>query len=555
MAKLIIQQKIAPTPKNYFRSVNSNRRQNDWPEKEFEFEDTSGEFSNDWDDAHHAIRNNNNLLFAEPDIDVALPFFPECTYDKEATSDHSNDEVVDNIDYSNYIDEWPHPKDKKYVWHVENKFSQLKAAIDSVSPLPKDKIIRIAHLDTGYDIEHSSFPRALINFDLSRNFIEGENEKDATDRFIEGMLKNPGHGTGTLSILAGNNIPIAGCGESHDFIGLKHSVEIVPMRIATSVVLLRASGFIKAMDYIVNTLNQNNDTRIHILTMSMGGLPSKAWADLVNKAYEQGVFMVCAAGNNFNKFPTNNLVYPARFNRVVAACGVTHDFSPYAKKEGSFKIMEGNHGPLPLMKTALAAFTPNVPWAVWKKKDLFGIRGDGTSSATPQIAMAAALYYIKNFDILEKLSARFMIVEAIRFALFNTASKKITPSTDNYEEYFGNGILQANDALSVEVKDEEFLTNRKQKMDTVFFPFLRILFGLRGKKEEIVLQMLDTELMQLLMTDDRIQDFVDFSKIDISIEFVRNRKALAKYLLSSGKISQNLRKKLKKVLTILDKEE
>jgi subtilisin family serine protease len=155
----------------------------------------------------------------------------------------------------------------------------------------------------------------------------------------------------------------------------------------------------------------------------MGGLASKAWADLVNKAYDQGVFIVTAAGNNYNKLPTRRLVFPARFNRVVAACGATYDYSPYAKPdgEGSFSLMEGNHGPKSLMRTAIAAFTPNVPWAIWKKKDLFGIRGNGTSSATPQIASAAALYYCKHYEALESLPDRYRIVEARRIALFSTA--------------------------------------------------------------------------------------------------------------------------------------
>jgi len=61
----------------------------------------------------------------------------------------------------------------------------------------------------------------------------------------------------------------------------------------------------------------------------MGGLPSQAWADAVNKAYEAGVVVVCAAGNNFGGLPTSLVVYPARFDRVIAACGAMADRRPY----------------------------------------------------------------------------------------------------------------------------------------------------------------------------------------------------------------------------------
>ena len=61
----------------------------------------------------------------------------------------------------------------------------------------------------------------------------------------------------------------------------------------------------------------------------MGGLPSQAWADAANKAYEAGIVVVCAAGNNFGGLPTSLVVYPARFDRVIAACGVMADKTPY----------------------------------------------------------------------------------------------------------------------------------------------------------------------------------------------------------------------------------
>ena len=39
--------------------------------------------------------------------------------------------------------------------------------------------------------------------------------------------------------------------------------------------------------------------------MSMGGLPSSAWADAVNLAYDAGVVLVCAAGNSYAGLPTS----------------------------------------------------------------------------------------------------------------------------------------------------------------------------------------------------------------------------------------------------------
>ena len=65
--------------------------------------------------------------------------------------------------------------------------------------------------------------------------------------------------------------------------------------------------------------------------MSMGGLPSSAWADAVNLAYDAGVVLVCAAGNSYAGLPTSLIVYPARFQRVIAACGIMAEGHPYLR--------------------------------------------------------------------------------------------------------------------------------------------------------------------------------------------------------------------------------
>ena len=155
--------------------------------------------------------------------------------------------------------------------------------------------------------------------------------------------------------------------------------------------------------------------------MSMGGVASAAWADAVNKAYEAGIVYVAAAGNNisagFFGFPTHQIVYPARFRRVIAACGIMADRRPYyGLKAGT---MQGNWGPESSMATAMSAFTPNVAWARWGCSDIVRMDGSGTSAATPQIAAAAALYIQAHaaelFDSV-KYPEPWMRVEAVRRA-------------------------------------------------------------------------------------------------------------------------------------------
>ena len=48
------------------------------------------------------------------------------------------------------------------------------------------------------------------------------------------------------------------------------------------------------------------------------------------------------------------------------------------------------------MATAVSAFTPNMPWAEIACPGVVDMDGAGTSSATPQVAAAAALYLQKH---------------------------------------------------------------------------------------------------------------------------------------------------------------
>src|SRR3954452_25017443 len=71
---------------------------------------------------------------------------------------------------------------------------------------------------------------------------------------------------------------------------------------------------------------------------------------------------VCAAaGNHTGALPPKVVVYPARYPRVIAVTGVMANLNPYAELTG--KALVGSFGPDSVMKDAIAAFTPNIPWA------------------------------------------------------------------------------------------------------------------------------------------------------------------------------------------------
>jgi subtilisin family serine protease len=484
---------------------------------------------NPWDLAHMVNDEiKTNQSFVEPD------FTSEFIVDRKVHGGMKNVKgaiLKGDSNPDDFDPDWnPH---ENSIWHLDKKYSQLLDARNDAMKNDDGYTVRIGHLDTGYS-NHPQTPPKLSK-KLQRNFVEDEDPNDATDRNIGGTLKMPGHGTGTNCILAGNVFKTAD-GKFNDFLGGAYFAEVIPCRISNSVVLFKASAFAKAIQYLID-LN-NSGTRVHAVSMSMGGVPSQLWADIINAAYDAGITVVTASGNNFNGLPTRKLVYPARFNRVIAACGVTYDYAPYYHKK--LGEMQGNWGPQKNMSKALAAFTPNTPWAMMNRKTI-SFSGAGTSSATPQIAAAAACYYKKYHKELDALEP-WMRVEAIRNALYSTALRKVTHADEDFSVYFGNGILQAADALKMPVKTNNLVKSSKD--DIPFLPILSMIFKGPAPVVSQEMKMFNVELAQLVMTHD------DLSKLMYNEEkdFVKLSPKRKKDFLDAVVAKKEASKKLKEFI-------
>ncbi len=126
------------------------------------------------------------------------------------------------------------------AWNLGNDFSGLAEARARVGK-KLEKVV-VAHLDTGFDPTHITLP-ANLDRSLQRNFVKDDGRPDdASDQTPPGMefVRNRGHGSGTLSLLAGNRLD----GTSPDWPGFKEYVggaplaRIIPVRIANWVVRL-----------------------------------------------------------------------------------------------------------------------------------------------------------------------------------------------------------------------------------------------------------------------------------------------------------------------------
>jgi len=446
-----------------------------------------------WDLAHSQVADQlgidaSAVLFAEPDMEHNV--YPE------------GDETAGGVAFA--VGENCGPQGQTvdggrvegppgiFAWHLGDDFSQLGSARDAVAF--SDRRTRIAHIDTGYDKRHVSKPERILT-ELEHNFVDGDgNPNDAQDPDNKVFaLDNSGHGTGTLSILAGGKAVDFG----NAYMGGAPNADIVPLRIADRVALFRTSALAQAFRYATQ---QSCD----VISLSMGGLASRAWNEAVNEAYEAGLCIVAAAGNNVHGLVTRHVVYPARYHRVIAVCGVMADGRPYINLTG--RTLNGNFGPDSSMTAALSTYTPNVPWAKFGCETAVRLDGEGTSAATPQIAAAVALWYEKYKNVLPRDWRR---VEEVRRALFDSAKNK---SDD--PAHLGQGILQAAAALAI----RPVFGLPKTPADSDSFAFLRVITGLGITEMPPRETMFNLELSQLWLINPDLQAAVPDPDVQNKLE-------------------------------------
>ena len=267
----------------------------------------------------------------------------------------------------------------RFAWHLEDDFTQLRPARGQVNFT--EPRTRIAHLDTGYYPAHETARNTSPR--LERNFVDDGATRAAprtpTTRFscwtTPAMAPAP-----SASSRAVRSPPRAAR------IWRRPGAEMLPLRIADSVVLLRTSAFAEALDYAV-------EQRCDVVTMSMGGLPSRAWARR-STAPTSGLCICAAAGNNIGLDPAARRLPGALRPRARGVRG-DGERKPYAELEGrrwraisARSAMDDRHRRLhPQHSLALFGCPENIR-----------LNGEGTSAATPQVAAAAALWFEKYKD-------------------------------------------------------------------------------------------------------------------------------------------------------------
>lgn len=129
---------------------------------------------------------------------------------------------------------------------------------------------------------------------------------NATDPLTQGFGLNPGHGTGTASVVVSPDHDAADM-----VVGSAPLASHLPIRALRSVWLHEELPIASAVDLAV-------EKGAHVITMSLGGvaLPFSPLRAAIRRAVAKNVIVMAAAGNC-----VGTVVYPARFSECLAVAG------------------------------------------------------------------------------------------------------------------------------------------------------------------------------------------------------------------------------------------
>jgi hypothetical protein len=396
------------------------------------------------------------------------------------------------------------------VWWKASDYTQLDEALAKVeSKIGRKASVRIGFIDTGFWGGNPALPQGSRIDDEPEGdadgWAHGRPFPDQQHPIGQGTLVPPGltnlynsptetHATGTLGLLAGGRVKFTGYDANHRLLvplghdsqtvvlGGTPDSQVVAVRVAPQPVSIETAALAYAIDYASRL------RKCDVISMSHGGAPTLAWADAVNAAYDRGSAIFAAESDYIRlspeplglglSVPLPGPYYPAAFRRVVGVTGADWKNRNYAEKPLLLTFgrlgkplhlqawaFRGSYGPdgwngmtimfrLPsdpkeagygkFRAWPIAAYGPNTIWLSGTSEA--GLNGAGTSSATPQVAAAAALWLDYHRDQIPAGDwDTWRKAEAVSQALLMSTSRSAEATPDRY---LGAGIVKAYDALA-----------------------------------------------------------------------------------------------------------
>lgn len=285
------------------------------------------------------LEEEEQILFAEPNLNWYLPE-PESRL--------------------GFVQKGAPARDYEKLWAME----AIKAPEAWEVTTGASNII-VAIVDTGLDLDHPEFREQTI--------IAPYNATG--DSWLEDVQDVHGHGSHVAGTAAAN-------GRQGQLAGVVWDSPIMPVRVMDRNGQILSGYLAEAITYIADFIIANPQYRA-VINMSIGGRGySYLLKDALDYAYEAGILLVAAAGNDYKRV----MAYPAAYNGVVSVAAST----PFGEKAEFSSLGHWNSVAAPGVSiwSAIPTYFANTDQAYSYM--------EGTSMAAPHVCGALALLLASN---------------------------------------------------------------------------------------------------------------------------------------------------------------
>ena len=248
--------------------------------------------------AAHALEEDFELAAAEPDLPT--DFFPEMLPSTDAKDPPR--ESLDRFPPGCWAPGQPE-LDRDPLWALKAMRVPEAWAFSEARQRPsRGEGVVVAQPDTGVT-RHAE----LDDVASAPGFDVLAGDADPTDPLDQGG--NPGHGTATASVLVSPETRVVS--------GTAPRARHMAIRAIESVIRITQVSVARAIDWAV-------EHDAHIITMSLGGIPSFALHRALRRAVAADVIVLAAAGNC-----ARLVVWPARYDECIAIGGTNWKHEPW----------------------------------------------------------------------------------------------------------------------------------------------------------------------------------------------------------------------------------
>jgi subtilisin family serine protease len=246
----------------------------------------------------YQLRSNKNISYAEPSF--LIPDLKATDYPGEKSSSKRASFLTGDHDPKTNTD---------FEWNLaQAKVQKAWELIPPTGGKQQGEGIVIGHPDSGYR-QHPELDEKRVLAPKGYDFYND----DETEEDLDG---NHGLGTGSV-IMSGRNQPT----DKPYVTGAAPKAELIPFRVTAKRWIIPAPvllcGGMQKLRQAINYIVDKKDC--HVISMSLGGLPYEPVREAIQRAVNEGIIVLAAAGN-----VVSFVVWPAAYNEVLAlaACDV-----------------------------------------------------------------------------------------------------------------------------------------------------------------------------------------------------------------------------------------